>query len=202
MTTGQYVYRSRSARAMAIVVMALAALALVNVATSGWRMTLQWGLIPLWLAYTTWGLFWWPSVRMDQQGVKVVNVLRSVQVAWSAIQRIDTRWSLTLFTPRGKVTAFAAPSPSNFKALQARPADLKGLPESTYVAGSIRPGDLPHSPSGHAALVVRQRWEALRDADQLGTPEKADVVSRWHWKGLAVWLALSVAGFALVRWAG
>ena len=184
---------------MAVVIMVLAALAVANLAMGGWVVLLRWGAVPLWLALTVWGLFGAPRVLVDQAGVTVVNPANTIYLEWGAILRIDTRWALTLFTARGKVTAFAAPAPSNFSIHRARPADFKGLPESTYVAESIRPGDLPHSPSGHAALVVRQRWEALRDAGELGAADQATYRVTWHKWGLGLWLAVGVAAAVLVR---
>jgi len=192
-----YVYRSRTALAVAAVMLALAGLALVNLAMGGWAVLWRWGAVPLWLAYTVWGLFLVPRVLVDQTGVTVVNLARTIHLEWGAIQRIDTRWALTLFTAQGKVTAFAAPAPSNYSIHRARPADFKGLPETTYVTGSIRPGDLPHSPSGHAALVVRERWEALRDAGKLPPANKGTLAVTWHKIGLGGWLALSVAAVVL-----
>ena len=199
MSSPPYVYRSRTALVLAVAIMALAAAALVNLATGGWAVVWRWGAVPLWLALTVWGLFGAPRVLVDQAGVTLVNPANTVYLEWGAIRRIDTRWALTLFTARGKVTAFAAPAPSNFSIHRARPADLKGLPESTYVADSIRPGDLPQSPSGHVALVVRRHWEALRDAGELGSPEDATHSVTWHKWGLGLWLALGVAAVVLVR---
>jgi len=161
----------------------------------------RWGALPVWLAYTVWGLFWVPRVTVDQAGVTVVNPARTIDLTWSAIQRIDTRWALTLFTPNGKVTAFAAPAPSNYSIFRARPADFKGLPESTYVAKSIRPGDLPQSPSGHVALVVRERWEALRDAGELGPAAEATLSVTWHRFALGGWLVLGLVAVILI-WLG
>ena len=81
--------------------------------------------------------------------------------------------------------------------------DVKHLPASTFgVGNSVRPGDSVNSPSGRAALAVRQRWEALRDAGYLDNPrlefDKPPV--RWHVGLIAlivVMIALGIAGQVL-----
>lgn len=173
---------------------ALCLFALANLGLyGGFGLLWRFGLVPIWLAVTVWALFWWPCVAVTSEGVMVRNVSHTVDLAWAAIERIDTRWALTFFTRRGKVTAFAAPAPSTFSSHRARPADFKGLPESTYVIDSVRPGDLPHTPSGHAALVIRQHWEALRDAGQLGQADGVALRRRWHWRLIGLWAALGLA---------
>lgn len=146
------------------------------------------GTIAPWLALVAlmvWAAYWRPQVRVDDGGVHVVNVLRTIDLPWPAIQRIDTKWALTLVTAYGRYTAWAAPAPGGIATARAASrASLKGLPESTYgPGGSVRPGDVPTSPSGAAAAEVRRRWEELRDAGHLDDPrlEFARVPVRWHW---------------------
>lgn len=155
------------------------------------------GLLP-WVLLVVggcWAAYWRPEVAVDDSGVLVVNVLRTITLPWPAIQRIDTKWALTLFTAYGKFTAWAAPAPGLVASRRAAGRDLRGLPESTYGPGdSVRPGDLPQSPSGAAALVVRRRWEELRDAGHLDNPrlehDSAPVV--WHTGTLAAAAVLVV----------
>jgi hypothetical protein len=133
-------------------------------------------------AYGVWILFWSPSVTISPSGVTVRNLLRSFDISWPAIQRVDTKYALTLFTPTRKVVAWAAPQPGRFEAIRTSKADIRFLPESSYgVGGSIRPGDLPRSSSGLAALYVRRYWEQLRDAGHLdtGVIEGTGVTTLW-----------------------
>jgi hypothetical protein len=132
--------------------------------------------------YILWILLWSPSVTIAPSGVTIRNLLRSHAVSWPAIQRIDTRFSLTLYTTAGRIPAWSAPAPSRFAALRAARSDIgRSLPESTYLAGSIRPGDIPQSDSGLAALYVRRYWEQLRDDGYLesGVVEGTGVVTTW-----------------------
>jgi hypothetical protein len=127
----------------------------------------------------------------------VVNVLHTVDLPWPAIHRIDTKWALTLFTAYGKVTAWAAPAPGGFASRMAGRHDFKGLPESTFGGDqSIRPGDLPGTPSGAAALAVRRHWEQLRDAGHLDDPklEFARPPTQWHYRTILVGAVLVLLG--------
>lgn len=147
---------------------------------------------------TLWAMYWNPRVIVDDGGVRLVNVLATIDIPWPAIQRIDTKWALTLFTAYGKFTAWAAPAPGGIAAARgASKRQITGLPESTYAAGaSVRPGDLPSSPSGAAASVVRARWEALRDAGHLDNPrlEFTQVPVQRHWIVLTAIPALIIVG--------
>lgn len=148
------------------------------------------------LAFLPWLLFWSPSVTVDPGGVVIRNLIREHRVTWPAIERIDTRFALELFTPKGKITAWAAPAPSRNASQRAAKSDLRNMPESTYgPGGSIRPGDLTTSLSGQASYLVRQRWDALRDAGHLdaGVVEGTGVKTRWLWVNIAVLVVLVVA---------
>lgn len=143
-----------------------------------------------------WALFWRPCVVVDDSGVEIVNVLRTTKVPWPAIRAVDTKWSLTLITAYGRLTAWAAPAPGAAHVLRADRNEARHLPKSTFAGDGIRPGDLPSSPSGGAALIVRLHWEKLRDAGYLDDPrlefERPPVV--WHWRVIAVVWVLLVGG--------
>jgi hypothetical protein len=131
--------------------------------------------------YLVWLLMWSPSVTIAPSGVTIRNLLRTNDVSWPAIQTIDTRFALTLQTSAGRIVAWSAPAPSRFAALRATRTELSGLPESSYAMGGIRPGDIPQTDSGLAALYVRRYWEQLRDAGYLdsGVVEGTGVVTHW-----------------------
>ena len=67
-----------------------------------------------WLALVAgacWALFWRPEVVVDDGGVRLVNVSRTIDVPWPSIQAVDTKWALTLITAYGRFTGWAAPAP-------------------------------------------------------------------------------------------
>jgi Bacterial PH domain len=150
------------------------------------------------VGYALWIVLWSPSVTIGPSGVTVRNLLRSSDVTWPAIQRIDTRFALTLYTTAGTIVAWSAPAPSRFAALRSTRSELSKLPESTYAAGSIRPGDIPKSDSGLAALYVRRYYEQLRDAGHLdsGVVEGTGVVTTWLLRESIILLALLVLSLA------
>lgn len=150
-----------------------------------------------WLALMTlacWACFWRPCVGVSESGVRLVNVTRTVDVPWPAIQLIETKWALTLVTAVGTFTSWAAPAPgaratvrsmssaeqSRFSARQL--PGRRGQVPSTEAAHGVRPGDLPDTPSGAAATKVRERWEQLQAQGHLDDPrlERAAAIVRWH----------------------
>lgn len=156
--------------------------------------TLPWLLL---VAGAGWMTFWRPSVSVDDAGVRLVNVSRTIVLPWPAIQRIDTKWAFALTTASGTYAAWAAPAPGRMSARKLGRQETDGLPESTFVAdGAIRPGDAPGSPSGDVALVVRRQWELLRNAGRLDEPagHASMPTVTWHIPQLLIGALLVVLG--------
>ena len=184
--------RSRSSQLLCVLSWVICAVGVGHQFTQGIESAIS--LLP-WLAlvsFAVWAAYWRPSLGVDDGGVRLVNVLRTIDVPWPAIQRIDTKWALTLFTAYGKFTAWVAPAPGIRSTVNLGRARRDQVAESALAGDSIRPGDLPGSPSGNAAVLVRRRWEELRDAGHLDNPrlEFARVPVRWHWEIIAVTAAL------------
>jgi len=193
--------RSRFGLVLTVLVWAVCAAALVTIVVTGrWADLGRYGALALLVAYVMWLLFWSPSVTIALSGVAVRNLLRVHEVSWPAIQRVDTKYALTLFTPKRKIVAWAAPAPSRYAAMRATKTDASGLPESTFMLGSVRPSDIPSSDSGIAALYVRRYWEELRDAGHLdsGAIEGTGVRTRWLGREAAVLIALAIIAAACV----
>jgi hypothetical protein len=109
-------------------------------------------------------LFWFPRVEVGEEFVKIVNVFREHKISWGAIKLIDTRWALAITTESGKITAWGAPAPGRHSSIFASRDQGQHLPESTYISGTVRPGDLVSSDSGAAAAHIRRLWEQRKDA--------------------------------------
>ncbi|MCG2624511.1 PH domain-containing protein [Arthrobacter sp. I2-34] len=151
------------------------------------------------LAYLAWWLAWYPAVVVDETGVTLRNPLSTIKVPWQALATVDTRYALTLVTPRRKYTAWAAPAPGIFGVHRARVEHASGLPDTTYgPAGSIRPGDLTSSDSGAAAYHVRKRWSELLAAGtvEAGDAGTAAVQVRPNWTLITVGAVLLAAAAA------
>lgn len=136
-------------------------------------------------------MYWSPSVDVHKNGVRIRNPLRTWEVPWAAIERIDTRFALTLFTPGRRIEAWAAPASGRFTVFRVGPDDLR-VSESARVAGSVRPGDTLASESGQAAEYIRCHWERMRDTESLDHGD-GHVTYRWHGATSAI-LAGLVAG--------
>jgi hypothetical protein len=169
-------------RIITALIAAIGIAVIVSLIATGQFRQLGLSLSPVLLTvYVVWMLFWAPCVRLSPAGVELVNIIRTQTVSWPAIQRIETKYALTLYASDRKYVAWAAPAPSRFAAMSASRRDIKGLPESTFSAENrIGLGDLPTSDSGAAAMRVRRAWEGYRDAGLLGPVEGTGVTTTWH----------------------
>lgn len=185
---------SRFGRVLTVIV-AGGSLAVLVLIAAGGRLGEAAGLLPVLslLSFLTWAGFWRPAVLAGPAGVTLRNVWHTTEVAWPEIQRIDTKFALTLYTPHGRVTAWAAPAPDRHVVLGAVKSDGGHLPESSYLDGTVRPGDLITTDSGQAAYAIRAHWEQLRDEGHLADArsEFTRLRRRWHWASLAIAAALT-----------
>lgn len=147
------------------------------------------------LIYLVWLLFWQPHIEVSEQGVIIVNLLRTHQIPWGQIVRIDTRWALEIFTEKRKYTAWSAPAPGRHTSMLASRDQGEHLPKSSYVAGTVRPGDLVNTDSGSAAARIRALWEQRKD--QLVTAEEQTSWSKAKLIVLLVLLAANAASFLI-----
>lgn len=186
-------FRPAFGRVLSIVMGAISVAALAGfVVTGDWLGLVRYGWILLLLPAITFALFWFPGLDVAEHEVTVRNVFSTFHVPWPAIQRVDTKWALTLYTARGKVTAWASPAPNRYAAQVSASGDtrLAGRDQG----GSIRPGDLLTTPSGAAAYVIRSHWEQLRDDGLLDAGYEPGSMRRdIHWVTIAVLGGLLVA---------
>lgn len=197
--TRPYRFRPVFGRILAVAVIllcvVLAGQALVVDAAGSWL-----SLAPLsFVAVGAWALFWQPAVDVTGDAVVVRNILRTVRVPWSRIVNVDTRYALTLELDSGrKVGAWASPAPGALQALRLDKRRLATLPTSTYVDGTVRPGDDESTDSGLPALVIRREWE--RRAEE---PDSGETVeTTWHVPtaiALAVLFVATVAAILVSR---
>ncbi len=120
-----------------------------------------WLLLP---AAVVWAVFWNPRVVVDDSGLTLVNVLRTVRLPWPAIQDVDTRWALKLHTAYGTFGAWAAPSAGRYASRGISPNDIRHLPEEQakrrsahrrLAAQPVRPGGRGHPRAVGAAARRR-----------------------------------------------
>lgn len=175
-------FRPAFGRVLSIVMVAIAIAGLAGfVATGDWYGLLHFGWILALVGVAALALFWFPSLSVAENEVTVRNVFSTTHVPWPAIQRIDTKYALTLYTARGKVSAWASPAPNRYAGQLSATADTRLAARDQ--GGSIRPGDLLSTPSGAAAFVIRSHWEQLRDDGHLDNPviEEGTFRRDYHW---------------------
>jgi hypothetical protein len=141
------------------------------------------------VAFLAWVVLWRPNVEVDDEAVTLRNVLGTVRIPWAAIIQVDTKYSLSIRTPRRVYSAWAAPAPGRTGLAFAKRAERHGRTPS-LPGGANRPGDLLGTESGQAAYIVRERWDELRESGRIdiGVADSTVTATRWH-----VWELLVVA---------
>lgn len=183
---------SRSGRIMASAGFVFAIFGITALAIDSWILVATKSWVYIWFAYFAWLLFWNPSVKVSEEGVVIDNIFKTHKLNWSAITRIDTKYSLTLETKDRTIQAFGAPAPSRYAGFMANRTEAEHLPESSFVGKDlVRPGDLTSSDSGVAAYIIRSHWEKLRDLNKLD--EASSVRSNWVLWRIVVFVCLLVA---------
>jgi len=188
-------YRPVLGRILAVVTVVVCALGVIALFWSDPASALRYIWPIVLVAVLAWALFWRPSLTVQEHGITVENVLRTHFVPWPSITAIDTRYSLTLHTPNGRVPVWAAPAPGRHRTLGLAPKDFEGIGETARGrVGELRPADAVTTPSGNLAQLIRGHWERLRDAGAFasGVDPEASTVT-WHWATVAVVAALAAA---------
>jgi len=170
---------SRFNRIMAIGLWVVAALMVIGGVSSG-DAAFAW-VYPaaVLVAFLAWAGLWRPYVRVDDTGVTLQNVTHRVDVPWSALIHVDTRYALTLHTPGQKFAAWAAPAPG---VLSSSLAGRRAANREVRATGaSLRPGDLMGTESGNAATVVREAWQSRVEHGRVEAGIADDVTVSRHW---------------------
>ena len=122
--------RSRSARALAVAMVAVAAVGLVSAVIDGLDVVLVYGAPLLAIGLLGWAAFWMPYVEISDGEVLVRNTLRTVHVPWPAIESVEGRYGLRLVTAYGSVTAWAASAPGGRQRARVEQSKSAGLVEA------------------------------------------------------------------------
>ncbi|GEK78930.1 PH domain-containing protein [Agrococcus baldri] len=146
-------------------------------------------IVVAWLSYAAYVAMWAPALLVDDRGSEIRNPIRTTFVPWDALIHVDTKYSLTLYTPGRSWPVWCAPQASALvarrKAKRIREDRDPRDPRNPLDAG-VRIGDLPGTESGDAAALVRDRWErSKRGADADGVPVPVTL----HWGRVAALIA-------------
>lgn len=191
----EFVYRPAFGRILAVITVVVCAVGVVALFWGDPVAALRYVWPIVLVAVVAWALFWRPSLRVQAHGITVQNVLRTYFVPWPSIQSIDTRFSLTLHTSRGRVSVWATPAPGRHRAFGLARKDFDGVGESARGEhSSLRPSDALSTPTGNLAQAIRAHWEQLRDSGAFTSGEDPDAATvTWHWATITAIVVLMAA---------
>ncbi|MDO9589752.1 MAG: PH domain-containing protein, partial [Microcella sp.] len=119
-------FRPAFGRVLTIAVAVVSVLGLIGLVVGGdFESLLRYGAWFVLLVAVTVALYWVPSVEVLEHEVVVRNPLSTWHVPWPDIERIDTKWALTLYTRTIRIEAWAAPSSGRFTVFTLGPDDTK-----------------------------------------------------------------------------
>ena len=200
--TGARVFRPLFVRVLSVVVWVL----LVVFWALSWRDGAGPGLrttpVLLLIAVLVYALFWRPCVRVDEDGVTLVNVLRDVRVPFSVLQAVTTQFALTVHSGDRKWAAWAAPAPGRTSVRGLARRDATGLLHlGVNVDEGVTASAAPNTDSGGSALLIQHRWEQWRSQEPVrravgGRDEDGAVTVRWD-VTVVVLLAITLVATAV-----
>lgn len=169
---GPQVFRPLFVRVLSVVVWVTVAVFATMSFSDGAGLGLR-SLPPLLLvAVVAYALFWRPCVRVDNDSVTLVNVLRDVHVPFGALEAVTTRFALAVRTPSGDYTAWAAPAPGRTSSMGLARRDATAFTHlGVDLEAGLQSSAAPNTDSGGAALLVQHRWERWRSMHPHGDPE-------------------------------
>lgn len=176
MKSNELTVHSRFNRIVAVILWVLSVVLVVIAASSGDQRLLWVYPTGLFLVAYAYFALWRPNVTVSDEGVLIQNVTHHIFVPWVALILVDTKHALTLYTPGKKFTAWSAPAPG---LVTAYTAGRRAANRETRAAGQRpRHADLIGTDSGDAAIVIRERWEKLKNANRIAIGEAGEVTVR------------------------
>lgn len=122
------------------------------------------GLALVALAYT---LYWRPRLEVLENGVRLVNPVRTVSIPWARIVDVRTRFAVTVVTDQGPYSSFALPSAGAGAAFRSDAGAVNRNHPIARPEGAVRVGDLTSTASGAAAHRVRVQWQRRVESGEL-----------------------------------
>ncbi len=124
------------------------------------------------VAFLGWWLFFYPKVTISGDGIGVRNPVRTIEVPWSALSNIETKFALTLIPGQRRFGVWAAPAGGAFSS---RRGGRDSMPPGHNLESGMRASELLNSPSGGVAHMIRREWQRLIETGKLGAPQEVSV---------------------------
>jgi hypothetical protein len=167
MGEGSERFREPAARGRAAVIVAVAAVVLVLLATSVPGAAVA-RIAPgvLLVAAIGWAAFWLPVLDVDADRLVVRNPLRTIEVPWGALSGVLVDWQLTLVASSRRVRVWALPHQRPRRSYM-RGGDVSPGTTTTELARdrideelTMRRGDAAPPAPAADAVGIRVRWNA------------------------------------------
>ena len=181
-------YRPAFGRTLAVVTVVVCAVGVVALfwgdATSAIRYV--WPIVLV--AVLAWALFWRPSLRMQEHGITVENVLAHVLRAVAGDPGESIRVTRSRSTRRADASRSGRRPPraaTERSVSRARTSTASASPRAGE-HGSLRPSDALTTPSGNLAQAIRGHWEQLRESGAFASGEDPEAFTiTWHYGTIA-----------------
>jgi len=164
MSADHDVFVSRFNRMLAVCVWVLCALSVGGLLLRPENVQFFYLVPPAFFAVLAAEFLWAPRLVVSDRKITVRNPLRTIVIPWNALIQVDTKFSLTLYTPGRRFAVWAAPAPGRATVRRANPGGATPA-DTLFRTREPRPSDLPGTESGDAAGLVRARWERLQATD-------------------------------------
>ncbi len=144
-----------------------------------------------------------PCAVIHDDGIRLVNPLRNVEITWPTITEVRSRWALELVAGGKKYTAWGVPAdpgrPKYGRSLLTLPANKVAKAGGLAGTGATPPrDDGPAKRSKVEAQAVAAEVEARIAADRRRKGDKTPRIAHQSWDPFAVGLlVLALAFFAL-----
>lgn len=145
------------------------------------------GLVLLWLLVVR------PCVQLHDDGVRIINPMRTIDVTWPMITDVRSRWVLELFAGKRKLTAWGVPADPQ------RPRYGRGLfsmGASKMLAGDKHPPEPPRPKI--VAQTVAQEIETRIAADKQRKDGRTPRILGHAWDPAPAALLLSSMAFVAI----
>ena len=142
-----------------------------------------------------------PAAVIDDEGIRLVNPLRVVDLTWPTITEVRSRWALELVADGKKYTAWGVPAdpgrPKYGRSLLTVPANRMAKVGSVTPSGT-EPAEDRVVRSKVEAQSVAAEVEARIEADRKRKDGKTPRIAHQSWDPLSVGLLLAALAFFVI----
>ena len=121
-----------------------------------------------------------PKLVYSDEGILIVNPLRSFDIGWEVANEFDTRFSFKVETDEGTFGAWAATAPGRMSTRHMHESDYRGTGLGSRKV--ISPSDNPRAESGVALILALKRKSEAVAAGTAGNY----LTKSFNWVGLAL----------------